>query len=152
MKRQLDDIDRRLIARLRQDARLPTAALARDVGLSRSAVQERLERLQKSQVIRGYSVILGDGASPRLLAEVMIQVEPQKSAGVVAALQKITGCIRCLAISGEFDLIAEICADTPEELDALLDRIGTLAGIKRTSSSIILSTKFDRRPSPQPFS
>lgn len=148
MKRQIDDIDRRLIARLQQDARLPTAALARDVGLSRSAVQERLERLERSQVIRGYTVILGQEARPRLLAEVMIQVEPQKSAGVVGALQKIPGCIRCLAISGEFDLIAEICADAPEELDQMLDRIGTLTGIKRTSSSIILSTKFDRRQTP----
>ncbi|WP_339774506.1 Lrp/AsnC family transcriptional regulator [uncultured Thalassospira sp.] len=148
MKRQIDDIDRRLIARLQQDARLPTAALARDVGLSRSAVQERLARLERSQVIRGYTVILGQEARPRLLAEVMIQVEPQKSAGVVGALQKIPGCIRCLAISGEFDLIAEICADAPEELDQMLDRIGTLTGIKRTSSSIILSTKFDRRQTP----
>lgn len=148
MKRQIDDIDRRLIARLQQDARIPTAALARDVGLSRSAVQERLERLERSQVIRGYTVILGQEARPRLLAEVMIQVEPQKSAGVVGALQKIPGCIRCLAISGEFDLIAEICADAPEELDQMLDRIGTLTGIKRTSSSIILSTKFDRRQTP----
>jgi|TARA_R110000751_G_scaffold17248_3_gene53616 DNA-binding Lrp family transcriptional regulator len=148
LKRQIDDIDRRLIARLQQDARLPTAALARDVGLSRSAVQERLARLERSQVIRGYTVILGQEARPRLLAEVMIQVEPQKSAGVVGALQKIPGCIRCLAISGEFDLIAEICADAPEELDQMLDRIGTLTGIKRTSSSIILSTKFDRRQTP----
>jgi DNA-binding Lrp family transcriptional regulator len=148
LKRQIDDIDRRLIARLQQDARIPTAALARDVGLSRSAVQERLERLERSQVIRGYTVILGQEARPRLLAEVMIQVEPQKSAGVVGALQKIPGCIRCLAISGEFDLIAEICADAPEELDQMLDRIGTLTGIKRTSSSIILSTKFDRRQTP----
>jgi DNA-binding Lrp family transcriptional regulator len=145
MNRKIDDIDRRLIARLQQNARLPIAALAREVGLSRSAVQERLERLENAEIIRGYTVILGDAARPRLLAEVMIQVEPQKSAGVVSALQKIIGCIRCLAISGEYDLIAEISADTPEELDTMLDRIGTLPGIKRTASSIILSTKFDRR-------
>lgn len=145
MKRRLDETDRRLIARLQENARIPTAALARDVGLSRSAVQERLERLEKSQTITGYTVQLGDSARPVLLAEVMIQLEQKQSAGVVGALQKIPHCIRCLAISGEFDLIAEVAADTPEELDGVLDRIGELAGIKRTSSSIILSTKFDRR-------
>ncbi len=88
---------------------------------------------------------LGDNARPVLLAEVMIQLEQKQSAGVVGALQNIPHCIRCLAISGEYDLIAEVAANTPEELDAVLDRIGELSGIKRTSSSIILSTKFDRR-------
>ncbi|MEQ9565238.1 MAG: Lrp/AsnC family transcriptional regulator, partial [Pseudomonadales bacterium] len=145
MKRQLDETDRRLIARLQENARIPTAALARDVRLSRSAVQERLERLEKSQTIVGYTVRLGDNARPVLLAEVMIQLEQKQSAGVVGALQNIPHCIRCLAISGEYDLIAEVAANTPEELDAVLDRIGELSGIKRTSSSIILSTKFDRR-------
>lgn len=145
MKRRLDETDRHLITRLQENARTPIAALARGVGLSRSAVQERLERLEKSGTIAGYTVKLGDQARPVLLAEVMIQVEQKQSAGVVGALQKIPHCIRCLAISGEYDLIAEIAADTPEELDGVLDRIAELSGIKRTSSSIILSTKFDRR-------
>ncbi|KEO58212.1 DNA-binding Lrp family transcriptional regulator [Thalassospira sp. MBR-102] len=145
MKRNIDDIDRRLIARLQQNARTPIAALARDVDLSRSAVQERLERLEKAKVITGYTIQLGEQARALLLAEVMIQVEQKQSAGVVGALQKITHCIRCLAISGEYDLIAEIAADTSEELDTVLDQIGALPGIKRTASSIILSTKFDRR-------
>ena len=145
MKRQIDDIDRRLIARLQENARTPTAALARAVGLSRSAVQERLERLEKHEIIKGYTVKLGNAAQPVLLAEVMIQLEQKQSAGVVGALQRIPHCLRCLAISGEYDLIAEIAADTPEKLDAVLDQIGQISGIKRTSSSIILSTKFDRR-------
>lgn len=145
MKRQLDEIDRCLLARLLENARIPTAALARDVGLSRSAVQERLERLEKSHIIKGYTVQLGDDARPVLVAEVMIQLEQKQSAGVVGALQKIPHCIRCLAVSGEYDLIAEVAANTPEELDGVLDRIGEMTGIKRTSSSIILSTKFDRR-------
>ena len=145
MKRQIDEVDRRLIARLQENARIPTAALAREVGLSRSAVQERLERLEKAEVIKGYTVQLGDVAKPVLLAEVLIQLEQKQSAGVVGALQKVPHCIRCLAVSGEYDLIAEVAANTPEELDSVLDRIGEMSGIKRTSSSIILSTKFDRR-------
>jgi DNA-binding Lrp family transcriptional regulator len=145
MKRHIDEIDRRLITRLQENARIPTAALAREVGLSRSAVQERLERLEKAEVIKGYTVQLGDVAKPVLLAEVMIQLEQKQSAGVVGALQKVPHCIRCLAVSGEYDLIAEVAANTPEELDSVLDRIGGMSGIKRTSSSIILSTKFDRR-------
>ena len=145
MKRHIDEIDRRLITRLQENARLPTAALAREVGLSRSAVQERLERLEKAEIIKGYTVQLGDVAKPVLLAEVLIQLEQKQSAGVVGALQKVPNCIRCLAVSGEYDLIAEVAANTPEELDGVLDRIGEISGIKRTSSSIILSTKFDRR-------
>ena len=87
MKRHIDEVDRQLIARLQENARIPTAALARGVGLSRSAVQERLERLEKSNIITGYTVQLGDSARPVLLAEVMIQLEQKQSAGVVGALQ-----------------------------------------------------------------
>ena len=74
MKRRLDETDRRLIARLQENALIPTAALARDVGLSRSAVQERLERLEKSQTITGYTVQLGDCARTVLLEEVLMQL------------------------------------------------------------------------------
>ncbi|MCC9622633.1 Lrp/AsnC family transcriptional regulator [Thalassospira sp. MA62] len=145
MKRRTDDTDRHIMSRLRENARIPTAALARDVGLSRSAVQERLERLEKSGMIAGYTITLGDDAKPVLLAEVMIQLEQKQSAGVIGALEKIPHCLRCLTVSGEYDLIAEVCADTSDQLDTVLDRIAGISGIKRTSSSIILSTKFDRR-------
>src|SRR5256885_1234973 len=62
-KRSLDDTDRKMIALLRANARTPTAALARSLGLSRSAVQERLRRLERDQVIRGYTLTLGDDAA-----------------------------------------------------------------------------------------
>ncbi|HEY1386577.1 MAG TPA: AsnC family transcriptional regulator, partial [Dongiaceae bacterium] len=58
-KRNLDDTDRRLISLLRANARMPTAALGRHLGLSRSAVQERLKRLERDGVITGYTIVLG---------------------------------------------------------------------------------------------
>lgn len=145
MKRQPDTCDRHLISLLKADARQPVAALARAVGLSRSAVQERLARLERDGVIGGYTVRLGAGGTPALTAQVMIRVAPQQAAGVVAALAQMPACLRTLAISGEFDLIVECGAASAEDMDRLLDRIGALPGIQRTLSSIILSTKFDRR-------
>ena len=60
----LDDIDRKLIALLQDNARLSTVALAKAVGLSRSAVQERIARLEGSGVIAQYTVRLGSGGEP----------------------------------------------------------------------------------------
>ena len=66
----MDDTDRRLLEILREDARAPTAQLARALGLSRTTVQSRLERLERSGVITGYTVRLSDaherGTDPRL--------------------------------------------------------------------------------------
>ena len=68
-KPDLDDLDRRLLAELGADARLTQVALAARVGLSRSAVQERLKRLERDGVILGYTLRLGlvhvDGTQTR---------------------------------------------------------------------------------------
>src|SRR3974390_1604667 len=75
------DPDEPLVALLKENARLSTAALARRLGVARSTIQSRLERLERSGVIRGYTVRLGPGAARRQVqAHAMIAVEPQQQA------------------------------------------------------------------------
>lgn len=141
----LAEIDRRLLAMLRQDSRLPVTRLAADLGLSRAAVYARLSRLEQDGVIQGYTVRLGTDYDRRLIrAQVMIKVQLKLAKATEDELAAIAELSALHAISGEYDLIALIEAETVAELNTLIDRIGALDGVERTTSSILLATKILR--------
>ena len=136
--------DSKLLALLRANAREPTASLARKLGLARSTVQERIARLEREGMIKGYTVKLAEDAGGRLKAAVMISTDPKQGERVATELKKMTEVRSLVTVSGVFDLIASVEAESPARLDAALDRIGRLHGVARTVSSIILSEKFSR--------
>lgn len=141
----MDPVDEQLLARLRENARTPVAELARALGLSRTTVQSRLARLERSGVIAGYAVRLSKShQAGRVHAFVMLTVEPKQAAAVTATLRRLPGVRRLQSVSGPFDMIATVEAAGVAEMDALIDEIGLLEGVERTNSSIVLSTKFDR--------
>jgi len=141
----MDAIDEKLIFALRENARASTAELARLVGRSRTSVQSRIERLEKGGVIVGYGVRLGPGhGGGAVRAHVMIKVGPKEARAVTAALRGIDQVRVLHSVSGEVDLIAVAMAASVAEMDQVIDRIGALDGVERTTSSIILSTKFER--------
>lgn len=140
-----DPVTHRLIELLRQDARTPTASLARKLGLSRTAVHERIRKLVREGVIEGFTIRLNPGHQARLIqAEVMIRINPKMNAQVTAALHRIEAVRALYTINGQFDMIARVAAPTPEAIDQVLDQIGNIDGIEKTLSSIVLSTKFER--------
>lgn len=141
----MDDLDENLLARLRDNARASVAELARGLGLSRTTVQSRLARLERSGVIAGYAVkMAGAYDAARIHAFVMLTMEPKQAAAVTAALKRLSGVRRLQSVSGPFDMIATIEAASVREMDSLIDEIGALKGVERTNSSIVLATKFDR--------
>lgn len=143
--RRLDDLDRALLALLETNAREPTASLARKLGVSRSTVQDRMARLEREGTVSGYAVRLGtDHVENRITAYVMISVNPKLGARVVHALKAMPELNRLHAVSGAYDLVALIRAETLHRMDEVLDAIGALPGIERTTSSIVLSTKLER--------
>lgn len=140
-----DTIDQKLLTLLRADAREPVAVLARKLDLARSTVQERIDRLEKQGVIAGYTIREGSEHTARQIsAHVMISVNPKMAPSVTSDLKKIPEVRFLAAISGTFDLMAEVAADTTARIDAILDTIGHLKGVEKTMSSIILSVKFER--------
>lgn len=141
----LDATDRALLALLREDARAPVAQLARGLKLSRTTVQSRIERLQRQGAIAGYTVVLADEVEAGLVrAHVLITLAPRQSAAIEAALRKIPELRVLHSVSGPFDLIAIVAAASIGELDTLIDRIGQLEGVERTTSAIVLSTRIER--------
>ena len=144
-KTALDATDRELLALLREDARAPTALLARKLKLSRTTVQSRMERLQRQRVIAGYTITVPDELEASLVrAHVLITLVPKQSAAIEQALRKISEVRVLHSVSGPFDLIAVVAATSIGELDALIDRIGELDGVERTTSAIVLSTRIER--------
>lgn len=141
----LDATDRALLALLRDDARAPTAELARQLGLSRTTVQSRMERLKRLGVIAGFTVTVPDELEARLVrAHVLITLAPKRSAAIEAALRRIPEVRVLHSVSGPFDLIAVVAASSIGELDTLIDRIGALDGVERTTSAIVLATRIQR--------
>jgi DNA-binding Lrp family transcriptional regulator len=141
----MDSIDQTLIAALRENGRASTAQLARLVGRSRTSVQSRIERLEKQGVIAGYAVRLSpEHDLGAVRAHVMIKVGPKESRAVTAALRAIAQVRVLHSVSGDVDLIAVAATASVADMDEVIDRIGALDGVERTTSSIILSTKFER--------
>lgn len=142
---EMRDTDTKLIALLRANAREPTASLARKLGLARSTVQERIARLEREGVIKGYTARLSEETEGRRLRAIVMMTADAKQADRVAAeLKRMTEVRSLSAVSGAYDMIAMVEADTPARMDAALDRIGKATGVARTVSSIILSEKFAR--------
>jgi DNA-binding Lrp family transcriptional regulator len=142
---RLDATDQQLLAQLRENARAPTADLARRLKLSRTTVQSRLARLERERVIAGYTVkVSPEAEAAQVRAHILITLEPRKSLAIETALRRIPELRTLHSVSGPFDLIAIVAASSIGELDHLIDRIGVLDGVERTTSAIVLSTRIDR--------
>jgi DNA-binding Lrp family transcriptional regulator len=136
-----DSTDQRLIALLRQDARLPVATLAAKLGVSRGTVNNRLAKLQKAGVIVGFTVQLRPDAQPdQIRAWMGIDVEGNQTREVVAHLLGEPGVASLHDTNGRWDLLAELRASTMQELSQVLERIRLLKGIRGTETSIHLAT------------
>jgi len=146
LNRQADRIGRELLALLKTNAREPTASLARKVGLSRSAIQERIARLEREGVISGYTVKLNaEMVQNKLRAIVRFTVDPKHTPEVVKDLRRCPEAEACFSVSGAFDLIVFVGAGTAVRLHQVLQEFGDMRGVERTTSSIVLVTEFDRR-------
>ncbi|MGS2723544.1 Lrp/AsnC family transcriptional regulator [Porticoccus sp. GXU_MW_L64] len=141
----LDNTDRKLISLLRMNARLSTSELARQLDISRSTIQSRLRRLETRNIISGYTVQFNEEYEKRLLkAQVMLKLVQKLTGPTYVALSKLPQVIALYSISGEYDMIAVLSAESAGELNQVIDKIGNLEGIERTNSSVILETKFVR--------
>ncbi len=140
-----DDLDRNLLALLQANARDSTANLARKLGVARTTVLARLARLERDSVVVGYTVRLGQHEADRgVQAYVGITTEPKSARSVTQKLAKLTELRQLCSVSGEFDYIALLRAESTARLDALLDEIGQIDGVTKTTTSVVLALRVDR--------
>ena len=137
--------DQLLLSLLRENARASTADIARRLGLSRTTVQSRIDRLERQGVISGYAVRLSDEHEHgQISGHIMIAVQPKQMVAVTKALRAMPELRLLHSVTGSYDLIALGVVPTMAEMDVLTDRIGEIDGVERTTSALILSTKFER--------
>lgn len=142
--KKLDDIDRRLIALLQDNARLPTVQLAKTVGLSRSAVQERIARLEGSGVIAQYTVRLGSGGEPLRAWLLLRYADGFSCDDVMPQLEALPQVQACHSVTGETDMLVLVRAETPSMLSDVREAIAGFKGIDGVTTLPVLRTLLER--------
>lgn len=141
--RMIDAIDRRILALVQRDAKLPQAEIARHVGLSAAAVNERLKKLERAGVIRGYAARVDPravGAALTAFVEVFVE-HPRYEAAFLARLQELDEVQECHHITGEFSLLLKVRVRDIEALQhLLLEQLGRTEGVRQTKTVMVLST------------
>ncbi|MGD9598173.1 MAG: Lrp/AsnC family transcriptional regulator [Steroidobacteraceae bacterium] len=137
----MDDIDRQLIALLRDNARTPVAALAKALRVARGTVTNRLARLEADGVIVGYTLRLKPQVEEQHIRALMtVLVEGNRTEGVIRALRGDPAVSALHTTNGRWDIVAELRADSLEAFDRVLARIRLVEGISSTETSLLLST------------
>jgi DNA-binding Lrp family transcriptional regulator len=137
----MDELDRRLVALLRHDARATIAALAKALGVARGTVQNRIARLEADGTIVGYTVRLKPQVEEhRIRALMTIAVEGNRTDAVIQALRGDPAVGALHSTNGRWDIVAELRADSLASFDQVLGRIRQLDGIASTETSLLLST------------
>ena len=140
-----DQLDRDLLALLQVNARASTADLARQLGMARTTVLARLARMEREGVIVGYTVRLGQDVMDRgLQAFIGITVSPKAGREVVRQLSRMPELRQLCAVSGEFDYVVLLRAETALRMNTLLDEMGNFEGVVKTTTSVALEWKIDR--------
>lgn len=136
----MDDTDRKLIALLRENARLPIASLATILGVSRATVQNRLDRLLRDGVVAGFTIKLRpDASAARIRAIMMIGIEGERSEHILRTLRGHPEVTAIYTTNGRWDLVLEIETDNLDAFDKALRRIREMKGVASSETSLLLS-------------
>ena len=135
----MDEKDSMLLVALRKDARRTLVALARDIGLSRSATQERLERLLKSGVIRGFTTVEGNALDRRASAHFLIKHQPGGTcAQILPKLRKIAGIVSIHSVAGAIDLVIEAEGVNVGTIESIRSSIADLPEVAEITTLTVL--------------
>lgn len=135
----MDDLDRKLLALLRTDARAPASALAAQLKVSRGTIQNRIARMQARGAIQGFTIrARPDLEGERIRAMMSIEVTGERSGAVVKALRGFPEVVAIHSTNGRWDLVAELDTDSLAGFSRTLDEIRKIEGIAVTETSLLL--------------
>jgi DNA-binding Lrp family transcriptional regulator len=138
----MDDLDRKLISALRHDARASLSDLALLLGVSRTTVRGRIERLRARGDIVGFTVVLRqDAHRDAVRGLMMIGIEGRGAERITRQLGGLPEVRAIHSTNGRWDLIVEIGTETLEALDAVLARVRRFEGVATSETSLLLSTR-----------
>nr|WP_314876932.1 Lrp/AsnC family transcriptional regulator [uncultured Pseudomonas sp.] len=142
MKRLLDPQDERILAELTTNAKISHAELGSKVNLSRNAVRQRIERMERDGAIYGYTIRIGEGRKPSPQISAIIFVyrhDRMRGEDVIKGVKSIPEVAMCEVMSGEFDLMVRIEAAHPERVHLVWKMIAAMPGVENTITTFVLS-------------
>jgi DNA-binding Lrp family transcriptional regulator len=132
----MDDVDRRLLALLRDDASRPLKALAAEVKLSRSSVRDRIARMQAEGVIRRFTIEVAPQSQATAILHIRLKTTPDPA--VVNAIVSRDDVVRCYSLSGDIDLFVEIAGVGVGDINRTRDQVAQLPGVADVETSFVL--------------
>lgn len=134
----MDDKDRLLLSLLRRDARRPVVALARDLGLSRTATQDRLAKLQASGAIARFTIVGGDGQA-REKAYLMVRLEKGVRCAQIAPKVQAMAAVEAIhSVTGVIDMIVCVASEHVDGIERARAELAGLAGVAEVSTHVVL--------------
>ncbi|MFI6937265.1 Lrp/AsnC family transcriptional regulator [Streptomyces sp. NPDC050287] len=148
----MDAVDEKIIAELTRNARISHSELAGKVLLSRNAVRQRIERLERQGHIAGYTIVrAGDDTGNVVSALVLVYRQDRMRGGdVLAALKRVPEVVICEILSGDFDIVVRLEAASLERIRGIWEDIAKMPGVRDTVTALTLSSVANRpraRPS-----
>jgi len=137
----LDQTDRRILTILSRDARISFAALGREIGLSRTAVQDRVSKLEAAGVIKGYHTNYSEDQAGTIRAMLFIKIASRPCDEALDWLASLSEVVSVVSIAGEIDAVAYCNVASPSDLTLLNDKIGANELIASSTASLILTTR-----------
>lgn len=132
-----DRTHKRILALLKKDGRMSAAAVGRAIGLSRPAVQERINDMERAGIIRGYHAHVAEGAG-LVNAVLFVQIAERPCDKALQWLMALEGTTSVLSLAGEMDAVVTVSVPSMEELSTFNDRVSVSPFIRRTISSVVL--------------
>ena len=142
----MDEVDRRIVALLRENARRSFQDIGRHVHLSAPAVKRRLDRLERDGIVLGYTAVVDPEAFGwRAEAFVDLYCEGSLSGEAIKRhVAKEPGVVSAHTVAGEASAMLHVMAEDTKNLELALERIRATPGVIRTVTEVVLSTLFTR--------
>jgi Lrp/AsnC family leucine-responsive transcriptional regulator len=144
----MDAVDRQLVDALRHDGRASYAELARLIGLSSSAVHERVAKLETTGIITGFRATV-DLGSIGLGVTALVGIEPGEYGRdelIAAALDAIPEVESCYGVAGDEAFVVQVRVASVDHLHRCIGRLRAIEGVARTRTTVVLATRFEHRP------
>lgn len=141
----MDKFDLAIIDQLRKNARASISAIAEEIALSRSSVSERIKKLEKSNVIRGYQVLLTESQKEGVSAYFEIQHQCAKCSEIIPHFRQIPEVVTCHGISGDMDLLVFIKADSMRRIHQIREHLDGMGEIIKIKTHVVMSEWLENR-------
>ncbi len=147
----MDQIDVKILKCLQADARENASLISEKVGMSVSAVIERIRKMESSGLIERHTTIINNqkaGKDVSAILQVALE-HPKYNDDFRVVVQEIREVLECCFVTGEFDYLMKVVTDNTESLERLLNTIKSIPGVQRTLTSVVMSAvKFQPSISP----